>query len=152
MAEKQKRQQKLLKSRLLFKKIAILNGKLLQNYKWSECKTLRIFLKHVSDNLSMLSQIARQYFQSIHIKLITTKKIETKLRWTIFKTIKEFFSFIKIKLPTKFVVFQFSGQQENRSSTSRSRNVSWHYRTPAWIQRTAIEICFLRKLSKYTFI
>ena len=32
-------------------------GKLLQNYKYLECKILRILLKKVSDNLSLLFQI-----------------------------------------------------------------------------------------------
>ena len=47
---KQKRHQKQLKSRLLFK--------LLQNYKQLECKIFRILLKHESDHLSVLFQFA----------------------------------------------------------------------------------------------
>ena len=44
------KKQKLLKSRLLFKKIENCTGKLLQNYKYLECKILRTLLKHVSDH------------------------------------------------------------------------------------------------------
>ena len=47
---KQKRQQKLLKSKLLLKQIANFTGKLLQRYK---CEIFRIPLKHVSDHLSV---------------------------------------------------------------------------------------------------
>ena len=48
-----KRQKKLLKSRLLFKKIANFTGKLLQNYKQLECEIFRILLKHLSDHVTM---------------------------------------------------------------------------------------------------
>ena len=47
---KQKRHQKLLKSRLLFKS--------LQNYKQLECEIFRILLKHESDHLSVLFPFA----------------------------------------------------------------------------------------------
>ena len=43
---KQKRQQTLLNSRLLFKKITNFTGKLLQNYKQLECEIFRKLLKH----------------------------------------------------------------------------------------------------------
>ena len=46
-----KRQQKLLKSRLLFKKIANFTGELLQNYKQLECELFRVFLKHVKQSI-----------------------------------------------------------------------------------------------------
>ena len=55
---KQKRTMELLKSRLLFKKIANFTGELLQNYEQLECKIFRIVLKHVRDNLSVLFQFA----------------------------------------------------------------------------------------------
>ena len=42
-----KRQEKLLKSRLLFKKTANFTDKLLQNDKQLECEIFRIFLKHI---------------------------------------------------------------------------------------------------------
>ena len=48
-----KRQQKLLKSRLLFDKIVNFTSKLLQNYKYLDCEIFRILLKHVSDHLSV---------------------------------------------------------------------------------------------------
>ena len=54
---KQKRQYKLLKSRLLFKEIADFTGKLLENYKLLECKVFRVLLKHVSDHLSVLFEL-----------------------------------------------------------------------------------------------
>ena len=54
-----KRQQKLLKSRLLFKKIANFTGKLLQNYKQLESEIFRILLKHLSDHLPVLFQFTR---------------------------------------------------------------------------------------------
>ena len=47
-----------LKSRLLFKKIANFTSKLVQNYKWLECEIFRIFLKDVSEHLSVLFQFA----------------------------------------------------------------------------------------------
>ena len=53
-----KKQQKLLKSRLVFKKIVNFKGKLLQNYKWLECEIFRILLKHVNDHLSVFFQFA----------------------------------------------------------------------------------------------
>ena len=58
-----KRQQKLLKSRLLFKKIANFTGQLIQNFKQLKCKILRILLKHEIDHLSVLFQFARLYLQ-----------------------------------------------------------------------------------------
>ena len=48
-------------NRLLFKKIANFIVKLLQNYKYLECEIFRIFLKHVSDHLSVLFQFACLY-------------------------------------------------------------------------------------------
>ena len=48
----------MLKSRLLFKKIANFTDKLLQNYKLLEWETFRIFLKHVNDHLPVLFQFA----------------------------------------------------------------------------------------------
>ena len=53
-----KKQQKLLKSRLLLIKIANFTDTLLQNYKQLECEILRILLKQVSDHLSVLFQFA----------------------------------------------------------------------------------------------
>ena len=50
-----------LKSRLLFKKIASFTGKLLQNYKQLECEIFRTFLKHASNHLSVIFQFARLY-------------------------------------------------------------------------------------------
>ena len=44
--------------RILFKKIANFTGKLLQNYKYFECKIFRILFRHVSDHLSVLIQFA----------------------------------------------------------------------------------------------
>ena len=44
--------------RILFKKIANFTGKLLQNYKYFECKIFRILFKHISDHLSVLIQFA----------------------------------------------------------------------------------------------
>ena len=58
LSRKQKRQKKLLKSRLLFKKIANFTGKLLQNYKSLESEIFRILSKHVSEHLSLFSQFA----------------------------------------------------------------------------------------------
>ena len=49
---------KLLKSRLLLKKIAHFTGKLLRNYKYFECEIFRILLKQVSDHLSVLFRFA----------------------------------------------------------------------------------------------
>ena len=40
----------MLKSKLLFKKIANFMGKLLQDYKEFKCEILGILLKHVSNN------------------------------------------------------------------------------------------------------
>ena len=54
-----KRQQKLLKSRLLFKKIANFTGKLVKNYKQLESEIFRILLKHLSDHLPVLFQFTR---------------------------------------------------------------------------------------------
>ena len=51
-----KRQQKSLKSRLLFKKIANVRGKLLQNYKELECEICSIVFKHAMDSLSVFFQ------------------------------------------------------------------------------------------------
>ena len=45
------------KGRLLFKKIADFTG-LLQNYRYLECEIFRILLKHLSDSLSVLFQLA----------------------------------------------------------------------------------------------
>ena len=56
-----KRQWKLLKSRLRFKKIAYFTGKLLQNHKLLECEISRILLKHVSVHVSVLFQFAWLY-------------------------------------------------------------------------------------------
>ena len=61
-----KRQYKLLKRRLLFKKIANFTGQLLQNYKWLECKIFRILLKQAGDHLSALFQFAWLYFFNLH--------------------------------------------------------------------------------------
>ena len=58
---KQKRQQKLLKSRLPFKKLANLTGKLLQNYKQLEYESFWIFFKPVRYHLSVLFQFAWLY-------------------------------------------------------------------------------------------
>ena len=55
---KQKRQWKLLKSRLLFKKIANFTVKLVQSYKYLECEIFSIILTHVSDHLSVLFRFA----------------------------------------------------------------------------------------------
>ena len=64
---KQKRQYKLLKSRLHFKKITDFTGKLLQNYKYLECEIFRILLKQVSDHLSVLFSICMTVpLNSIH--------------------------------------------------------------------------------------
>ena len=43
------KRQRVLKSRLLFKKIVNFTAKLQQNYKYLECEISRIVLKHVSD-------------------------------------------------------------------------------------------------------
>ena len=51
-----KRQQKLLKSRLLFKKLVNFTDKLLQYDKQLECKIFQISLTGISDNLSVLFQ------------------------------------------------------------------------------------------------
>ena len=50
--------QKLLKSRLLFNKIADFTGKLLQNYEQIESEILGMLWKHVSGHLSVLFQFA----------------------------------------------------------------------------------------------
>ena len=49
---------KLLKSKLRFNKIANFTGKLLQNYKYLEREIFRILLKNISDHLSVLFQSA----------------------------------------------------------------------------------------------
>ena len=49
---------KLLKSRLLFNKIADFTGKLLQNYEKIESEILGMLWKHVSGHLSVLFQFA----------------------------------------------------------------------------------------------
>ena len=54
----QKRQKKLLRSRLLFKQIANFTGILLQNYKQLECNIFRTFLKQVSDQLSVFFEFS----------------------------------------------------------------------------------------------
>ena len=48
----------MLKSRLHFKKTANFTDKLLQSYKDFECEILRIFLKPVSNHLSVFFQFA----------------------------------------------------------------------------------------------
>ena len=53
-----KKQKKLLKSRLFFKKIANLTGKLLQKYKYLECEIVGTLFKHVRNHLSVLFQFA----------------------------------------------------------------------------------------------
>ena len=53
----------MLKSRLFFKKIANLTGKLLQNYKYLQCEVFRVLLKHVNDHLSLNFQFALLYLQ-----------------------------------------------------------------------------------------
>ena len=45
-----------LKSRLFFKKIANFTGKVPQNHKYLECETFIILFKHVCDQLSVLFQ------------------------------------------------------------------------------------------------
>ena len=54
---KKKRQLKLSKSRLLFKKIAHFTSKLLQNYKYLEWEIFRVHLKHASNHLSVFFSI-----------------------------------------------------------------------------------------------
>ena len=54
----QKIQQKMLESRLLFRKIANFTGKSLQNYKQLEHGIFRILLEHVTNHLSVLFQFA----------------------------------------------------------------------------------------------
>ena len=49
-----KKRQQLLKSKLLFKKVAKLTDKLQQNYKYLGCEIFSILLKHVSDHLQCL--------------------------------------------------------------------------------------------------
>ena len=51
-----RRQQKLLKSRILFKKIANFTGKLLQNCKQLACENFGILFRHVSDHLEQSIQ------------------------------------------------------------------------------------------------
>ena len=59
----------LLKSKLLFKKIANFTGKLLQNYRYLECEVFRILLKHVGNHLSVLFQCSLFYDRgSYHIE------------------------------------------------------------------------------------
>ena len=53
-----KKQYKLSKSRLRFKKIGTFSGKLLQNYKQLEYEIFRILLKDLNDHLSAFFQFA----------------------------------------------------------------------------------------------
>ena len=53
-----KKQWKLLKSGLLFKKMENFTGKLLQNYKQLEREIFRILLKHTINHLSVLFKFA----------------------------------------------------------------------------------------------
>ena len=55
---KLKKTTKILKSRLLFKKIAKFTGKLQQNYKELECEIFRIITKQVSNHLLVLFPFA----------------------------------------------------------------------------------------------
>ena len=74
-ANKQKRQQKLLKSRLLFKISRVNYSK---KYKQLKCQIFWIFLKHVSDYLSVLFQSAWLYLL-LAVVLITLKTNQAKL-------------------------------------------------------------------------
>ena len=51
----------MLKSRLLFKKIANFTGKLLQNYQYLEYEISMILLKYVSNHLLLLFQFGLIY-------------------------------------------------------------------------------------------
>ena len=44
----------------------LLTGKLLQNYKYLECKKFKILLKHVSDNSSVLFQLVYTYYTILY--------------------------------------------------------------------------------------
>ena len=75
----------MLKSRLLFKKIANFTSKVLQNYKKLEREIFRMLLKHESDHLSVLFQFAWLYLQWYILQFLfdihcEVKKVKNKIK------------------------------------------------------------------------